>query len=104
MKKSSIFSVAARLPQLWQSRILGQVGDASIKVTRMGGEGIPPEVHDAFDEWLLVLDGELPLVVDNQLFTLSAGEYVVVPRGKTHHVPPGSVGTLLLVDINAPTA
>ncbi|HIC2038540.1 TPA: hypothetical protein ACW0SX_004304 [Enterobacter soli] len=32
MKKSSIFSVAAGLPQLWQSRILGQVGDASIKV------------------------------------------------------------------------
>jgi hypothetical protein len=41
MKKSSIFSVVEGLPQLWQSRILGQVGDASIKVIRMGGEGSP---------------------------------------------------------------
>ncbi|HDR2861646.1 TPA: cupin domain-containing protein [Enterobacter asburiae] len=102
MKKSSIFSVVEGLPQFWQSRILGQVGDASIKVIRMGGEGIPPEVHDDFDEWLLVLEGELPLVVAENVFTLAAGEYIVVPRGVTHHVPAGSVGTLLLVDINPP--
>ncbi|MEH0884834.1 cupin domain-containing protein [Enterobacter sp. UNJFSC 003] len=100
MKNGSIFNVAAGLPKIWQSQILGQVGDASIKVIRMGGEGIAPEVHEHFDELLLVIEGTLPLVVDGEQFTLDVGDYYFVPRGAWHQVPPGSVGTLLLVDIS----
>lgn len=97
--KTSIASVVADLPQIWQSRILGAVGNARIKVIKMGGEGIPWEVHNDFEEMLLVLDGELPLVIEEQHFTLSAGEFCFVPKGANHHVLPGSVGTLLLVDL-----
>ncbi|MBL5900368.1 hypothetical protein I7V27_15495 [Lelliottia amnigena] len=56
--KTSIASVVADLPQIWQSRILGAVGNARIKVIKMGGEGIPWEVHNDFEEMLLVDLGE----------------------------------------------
>ncbi|UJD94958.1 cupin domain-containing protein [Lelliottia amnigena] len=97
--KTSIASVVAELPQIWQSRVLGAVGNARIKIIKMGGEGIPPEAHNDFEEMLLVLDGELPLVIEKQHFTLAAGEFCFVPKGANHHVPPGSFGTLLLVDL-----
>jgi len=97
--KMSIASVVADLPQIWHSRVLGAVGNARIKVIRMGGEGIPAESHSDFEEMLLVLDGELPLVIEDQHFTLTAGEFCFVPKGAIHHVPPGSFGTLLLVDL-----
>ncbi|MDK9356596.1 cupin domain-containing protein [Lelliottia sp. V106_10] len=97
--KASIAGVVANLPEIWRSRVLGTVGNASIKVIKMGGEGIPSEVHDDFDELLLVLDGELPLVVAGEQFTLQTGEYCFVPRGASHSVPEGSFGVLLLVDV-----
>lgn len=97
--KTSIAGVVERLPELWRSQVLGTVGNASIKVIKMGGEGIPPEVHDDFDELLLVLDGELPLVVEGEQFTLHTGEYFFVPKGARHWVPEGSFGVLLLVDV-----
>lgn len=97
--KSSITDAVENLPEVWRSHILGTVGNANIKVIKMGGEGIPPEVHADFDELLLVLDGELPLVVDGLQFTLKAGEYYFVPKGAWHSVPAGSFGVLLLVDV-----
>ncbi|MBL5882725.1 Quercetin 2,3-dioxygenase [compost metagenome] len=97
--KASIAGVVASLPEIWRSGVLGTVGNANIKVIKMGGEGIPPEVHDDFDELLLVLDGELPLVVEGEQFTLKAGEYYFVPKGAWHSVPAGSFGVLLLVDV-----
>lgn len=97
--KTSIASVVADLPDVWRSRVLGTVGNANIKVLRMGGEGLPTEAHDDFDELLLVLDGELPLVVEERHFTLKAGEFFFVPKGEKHSVPEGSFGVLVVVDV-----
>lgn len=97
--KLSIADAVANLPDVWRSGVLGTVGNANIKLIRMGGEGIAPEVHPDFDELLLVLEGELPLVVDDRSVTLRAGEYLFVPKGVWHSVPAGSFGVLLLVDV-----
>lgn len=64
----------------------------------MGGEGIPAETHADFDEMLIVLEGELPLVVDGEQYHLKVGEYCIIPEGHAHHVPSGSFGTLLIID------
>lgn len=98
MEKGSFFAVAEGLEKVWKSQVLGEVGDAKVKVLKMGGEGIPPETHADFDEMLIVLEGELPLVVDGVLHHLFTGDYCLVPKGKSHHVPAGSVGTLMIID------
>lgn len=98
MEKGSFFAVAEGLEQVWKSQVLGEVGDAKVKVLKMGGEGIPPEVHADFDEMLIVLEGALPLVVDGVQHHLVAGDYCLIPKGQVHHVPAGSVGILMIID------
>lgn len=63
--KLSIADAAAKLPDIWLSGVPGTVGNASIKLIRMGGEGIAPEVHPDFDELLLVDVAETARRVEN---------------------------------------
>lgn len=99
MKIASVLAVSERLEEVWKSHLLCLVGTAKIKIIKMGGEGIPPERHDNFDEFLLVIEGRMPLVVEEETFWLNAGDYFIVPKGRTHSVPVGSLGTLLLIDV-----
>ena len=45
MEINSVYRIAAGLEQVWQSRVLGSVGNSAIKVIKMGGEGIAAEAH-----------------------------------------------------------
>ncbi|MCW1876862.1 cupin domain-containing protein [Erwinia sp. INIA-01] len=98
MSHGNLATLAADLPAVWRSTLLGSVGNANIKLIKMGGEGIPEESHAEFDELLVVIDGEMPLIVGDKTVLLSPGDYYLIPAGATHRVPPGSYGTLLLVD------
>ncbi|MFZ4835137.1 cupin domain-containing protein [Rouxiella sp. Mn2063] len=102
MKTGQLTSIAASLADEWISLAIGKIGGANIKVIKMGGEGIPDEVHPDFDELLVVIQGYMQLVVDNETFSLQEGEYFLVSQGSVHRVLPGSYGTLLLVDVDSP--
>lgn len=101
LQATSLAAEAAALPQPWQSAIISQMGRANVKLLRMGGEGIPEEVHEEFAELLVVIDGQMALEVDGQTVVLKSGDYFVIPPGKPHRVLPGSNGTLLLVDADS---
>jgi len=90
--------LAQTLPEEWISRRLGKVGNANIKLIKMAGQGIPDEYHLEFDELLVIVDGEMELIVDEQIVQLKTGDYYLIPRGVMHRVSPDSHGTLLLVD------
>lgn len=90
-------ALAQRLPEAWQSRLLGGVGQARLKLTRMDAAPYPAETH-AYTEALLVLDGELRLRVGDAVRTVGAGELCLVPAGLAHAVDAGSTGTLLIID------
>ncbi len=98
MNTGHLSSLAQELPTVWQSRLLGEVGNATIKLIKMGEQGIPDEYHTDFDELLVVMDGELELTVAEQTLRLKTGDYYLIPRGVIHRVSPGSYGALLLVD------
>lgn len=98
MESGSLPEIALGLGERWKSLILGQVGDANIKVIKMGGEGIPDEFHTDFDELLVVIEGEMQLIVEGKTTRLQAGDFYLIPKYAIHRVPPGSYGTLLLID------
>ncbi|WP_342214462.1 cupin domain-containing protein [Erwinia persicina] len=102
LKATSLLTGAAALPQAWQSVILSRIGQANVKLIRMGKEGIPEEVHEHFAELLVVIEGLMTLEIDRQAVVLKSGDYIVIPPGSPHRVLPGSSGTLLLVDAEAP--
>ncbi|HEX2510205.1 MAG TPA: cupin domain-containing protein [Microvirga sp.] len=89
---------ASALPDAWRSRILGRTGGANLKVIRMDEAGIPFESHAEFDEALLVIEGEMQLEIEGEIVRMQAGDFYIVPAGKSHKVLPGSHGTLFLVD------
>ncbi|MFF7456344.1 cupin domain-containing protein [Kitasatospora sp. NPDC008115] len=97
MNPVDLYEAASALPTPWDSRALGRVGTAVVKVLRMDGRPLPVEVHDAA-ELLLVLDGRLELLVDGVELTIGPGELHEVAAGARHAVRPGSTGTLLLVE------
>lgn len=98
MSTGSLAEIALKLPDVWKSQILGNVGNANIKLIKMGGQGIPDESHSGFDELLVVIEGEMPLIVDGKSLRLKAGDFFLIPKGAIHSVPAGSYGTLLLID------
>ena len=92
-----LHALAARLPQAWQSRLLGNVGEARLKLVRMNPAPYAEETHD-YIEALLVLDGELRLRIGGASRVVRAGELCLVPAGLAHAVEAGSTGTLLIID------
>ncbi|MGW2253167.1 cupin domain-containing protein [Kitasatospora sp. NPDC001660] len=94
----NLVDAASSLPEAWRSEVLAEVGTAAVKVLRMDGRALPPEVHAAA-EALLVVEGRLELLVDGVELSVGAGELYRVPAGAVHAVRPGSGGTLLIVEV-----
>jgi quercetin dioxygenase-like cupin family protein len=56
------------------------VGD--LLIDRLGG--VPGHFHDAHDERIEVLEGEIEVIVEGVKTTLRAGDHIDIPRGKVH--------------------
>lgn len=73
----------------WSPKIVGEVGEAAVKLVKLGGEFVWHQ-HEAEDELFLVVKGELVIKVraqeGEQDIVLSPGELVIIPKG-TEHLP-----------------
>ncbi|MGB5108762.1 MAG: cupin domain-containing protein [Formosimonas sp.] len=96
---SNLINIAADLPQAWSSSILANVGNANFKVLRMDEREYADESHP-YVEVLLVLDGQLNLLIDQQLIVVQSGESYTIPAHTPHAVTQGSFGTLVILDVN----
>ncbi|MFH8345201.1 cupin domain-containing protein [Streptomyces sp. NPDC018045] len=97
MKVIDVRETADALPDAWDSRSLGQVGTARVKVLRMDGGPGEEETHGAV-EALFVLDGRLELSVGGTAVSVGPGEMYLVPAGVVHAVRAGSRGTLVIFE------
>jgi glyoxylate utilization-related uncharacterized protein len=57
--------------------------DLSIIKMRRGTEP-PPHVHSREDELFYILSGEMRVYAESEVFQLTAGECMFLPRGKAH--------------------
>ncbi len=89
---------ALALPQAWHSQVLGQIGNANLKVLRMDEHSVIEEVHE-YDEGLLVIDGCLELSVRGKKISVISGQLYVAKAGVPHTVEIGSFGTLVIIDL-----
>jgi len=97
---ANLLALASSLADAWQSRVVGQAAGANLKVLRMDGRAYPDESH-AFDEALLVLEGQMNLQIGTAVTRVSAGEVYIVSAGVPHAVAEGSHGTLVIIDSDA---
>ena len=97
MNKTNLRDVSNTLPEAWRSKIIGRAAGANVKVLRMDEVASGERPH-AFDEGLLVLDGELKLEIGGEVVTVATGEIFIVPANTPHAVAAGSHGTLIIID------
>ncbi|MFF7729457.1 cupin domain-containing protein [Streptomyces sp. NPDC008001] len=89
----------ASFDALWSPRIVTHVNDYDVRVTKVRGEHLW-HVHDATDEFFLVLDGELSISLrepaGERTVRLPRGSVFTVPRG-TEHKPSSATGAAILL-------
>jgi mannose-6-phosphate isomerase-like protein (cupin superfamily) len=71
----------------WSPRIVGEVNDSYVKLTKLQGEFVWHH-HDAEDELFFVVKGALRMRVRENGsegdFTIKPGEFIIIPRGVEH--------------------
>ena len=82
----------------WVGKLLGRPGGVGLKLFKIDAAGLAPEMHAAYDEALLMLDGGLDLSMDGARVTLLAGDLQIIPAGVWHEILPGGHGSFLLFD------
>ena len=91
-------ALAKDLLTAWKSSVVGEVGPARIKVSRMDEQPYEEETHD-YNEGLFVVSGQLFLQVANETIVVEAGQMYLAFAGTPHSVLPGSHGTLVIIDV-----
>ena len=67
----------------WNPKIIGELNDSYVKVVKLKGEFVWHH-HDGEDELFLVVKGQLLMRFRDGNVTVSAGEFIIVPRGVEH--------------------
>lgn len=67
----------------WNPKIIGELNDSYVKVVKLKGEFVWHH-HDEEDELFLVVKGRLLMRFRDGNVTVSAGEFIIVPRGVEH--------------------
>jgi mannose-6-phosphate isomerase-like protein (cupin superfamily) len=67
----------------WNPKIIGELNDSYVKVVKLKGEFVWHH-HDEEDELFLVVKGRLLMRFREGNVTVSAGEFIIVPRGVEH--------------------
>ncbi|GAA3161064.1 cupin domain-containing protein [Streptomyces virens] len=95
----SLSKALASFDALWSPRIVTRVNDYDVRVAKVEGEHVW-HVHDDTDEFFLVLDGELHILLrepaGERTVVLPRGAVFTVPRG-TEHKPYAPSGAAILM-------
>ncbi|MEU3241214.1 cupin domain-containing protein [Streptomyces sp. NPDC006875] len=95
----SLSAALASFSDLWSPRIVTAVNDYDVRVAKVEGDHLW-HTHDHTDEFFLVLEGELTIVLrepaGERAVVLPKGSVFTVPRG-TEHKPSAPAGAAILM-------
>jgi len=76
--------IAAALTELWSPRVVAELDDSFVKVSKVHGS-LTLHIHDAEDELFYVLEGCLRIEMELRTVVLNRGDAFVVPKGVRHN-------------------
>ena len=80
-------------------KVIGEVNDVYVKITRVLGDDVPWHTHDHEDEMFYMVKGSLQMQLKGQPeFTLAEGEYFIVPQGVEHRCYSEKECWILLIE------
>lgn len=83
MKKTNITEKFSLFSEHWRPKVVASLNGQEVKLVKFQGEFLWHH-HDNEDELFLVWKGELRVEFRDHTVRLTAGEFVVVPRGSDH--------------------
>ena len=96
---SSLGDLCGRLEQFFSPKIVGEVNDVYVKVTKTKGQDVPWHAHDGEDEMFLIVKGSLVMEIEGQeSFPLREGEFFIVPKGVQHRVSSEDECWMMLIE------
>ena len=102
MQKISLAEKLSAFRDRWTPRIVGELNGQHVKLIKFQGEFVWRH-HDAEDELFLVLQGKFRINYrepsgSEQSLEISAGEFVIVPRGMEHRPYAAEEGHVMLFE------
>ena len=100
-KSVSLTEALRSFDDIYSPRIVARVNDYDVRIAHTLGEHVW-HVHEATDEFFLVLDGRLDIALRDasgreRTVELRTGDTFVVPRG-TEHKPSSPGGSILMFE------
>ena len=83
MEKIDLAASFARIHDHYHPRIAGELNGQMVKLVKFKGEFVWHS-HAAEDEMFLVVAGEFRMELRDRNISLSAGQFLIVPRGVEH--------------------
>jgi mannose-6-phosphate isomerase-like protein (cupin superfamily) len=95
-----VVDLAAKLEQFsdhWRPRIVGELNGQEVKLVKLKGEFVWHH-HEDVDELFLVVAGRFRMELRDRTLDLSAGQFLIVPRGVEHRPVADEEASILLFE------
>ncbi|MGE0085717.1 MAG: cupin domain-containing protein [Desulfococcaceae bacterium] len=97
MEKINISEKLRSFDKYWQSKLVSDFNNQSVKLTKMKGE-FDWHQHESEDELYLVLKGQLNIEFQNETVILNEGDLFIIPSGTGHRLIAAQDVHLLIVE------
>lgn len=83
MVKVNLAEKFALISEHWRPKVVGELNEQEVKLVKFQGE-FPWHHHEHEDEMFLAVKGNFRIEFRDKTVELSAGEFIIVPRGVEH--------------------
>lgn len=97
MSKIRVSDVLSKKTEAWLSEVVGRVNSNRVNARVMVDIEAQFHLHQDNDEFFLVLNGEIEIVVEDQTILLAAGESYTVGAGLKHRARAKGCAELITV-------
>lgn len=97
MEKINISEKLRSFDKYWQSKLVSDFNNQSVKLTKMKGE-FDWHQHESEDELYLVLKGQLNIELDNDTVILNEGDLFIIPSNTGHRLIAAQEVHLMVVE------
>ena len=83
MKKINLQNKFNKFDDQWSPKVIMEMNDYQFKLVKIEND-FTWHKHDDTDETFFVIEGKIGIEFEDETIELSAGEMIVVPKGKKH--------------------
>lgn len=100
LEKVNLMDAVNAVKGLYVYDKIARLNNNVLSVVQVANRTLDFHVHEQSDELFMVLEGAFQLELEDGLLPLSAGEFVVVPKGTCHRPVVGALAKFLMIEMD----